>query len=368
MVGGTANGGTIFKMTPSGQVSTIHAFCLESGCPDGEYPWGSLVQDYKGNIYGTASAGGANGSYGTVFQVSPNGNFKTLYSFCAVSGCSDGIFPLESLVLAPGGTLYGATQAGGAYGSGTVFKITAGGVLTTLHDFCALSKCTDGSIPTVVLLATDGNIYGATREGGATNIGSLFKLSTTGQFETIYSFCTQPACADGGGPFSLMQATDGNFYGTTQQAGGPNSGTIFEITPSGAYTVLHTFCSSGSCTDGKLPSTTGLLQHTNGTLYGVIGHGGNVTSNGTIFSVANGMAPFVTTTPGAGVVGGAVQILGTNLSGATSVTFNGTAAKFKVVSGTEITATVPSGATSGLVRVAAPSGKLTSNVAFAVVQ
>ena len=100
----------------------------------------------------------------------------------------------------------------------------------------------------------------------------------------------------------------------------------------------------------------------------MIGHGGNVTSNGTIFSVANGMAPFVTTTPGAGVVGGAVQILGTNLSGATSVTFNGTAAKFKVVSGTEITATVPSGATSGLVRVAAPSGKLTSNVAFAVVQ
>ena len=122
-------------------------------------------------------------------------------------------------------------RRGGAYGSGTVFKITAGGVLTTLHDFCALSKCTDGSIPTVVLLATDGNIYGATREGGATNIGSLFKLSTTGQFETIYSFCTQPACADGGGPFSLMQATDGNFYGTTQQAGGPNSGTIFEITP-----------------------------------------------------------------------------------------------------------------------------------------
>ena len=365
--GGTANSGVLFKMTPGGQVTTAHTFCLDTGCPEGEYPWGFLVQDYLGNIYGTASAGGVHGSYGTVFQLPPTGELKAIYSFCALSGCADGKDPVAALVLGAGGTLYGATQSGGAYGRGTVFRITAGGSLTTLHNFCAQSGCADGAVPSALAMGADGNLYGTTRQGGAMDAGIFFKIPPTGPLVKIYSFCSQPGCADGSVPFSLSQATDGNFYGITQQANGPNTGTIFEMTPSGSLTVLHTFC-GGTCTDGKLPSTAGLFQHSNGTFYGVIGHGGNVTSKGTVFSLSMGLAAFVMTVPGSAVAGAAVQILGTNLTGATSVSFNGTAAAFQVVSSSDITATVPRGATSGPVRVATPGGTLQSNVSFTVLR
>jgi len=364
--GGITNAGVLFKMTPAGQVTTVHTFCIQAGCPDGEYPWGNLVQDYLGNIYGTASAGGAHGSFGTVFQLPPTGGLKTLHSFCSLSDCSDGDFPIQTLVLGSNGTIYGAAQSGGAYGKGTVFKLTQTGTLTTLHHFCAQSGCPDGSTPSTLVLGSDGNFYGTTREGGSMNAGVFFKVAPSGQLVTLYNFCSRAGCADGGGPFSLMQATDGNFYGITQRGDGAGSGTVFKLTPSGSLTVLHTFCSGGACTDGKLPSTGGLVQHTNGIFYGVIGHGGNLTSNGTIFSLSTGLAPFVLASPAAAPSGTAIRILGTNLTGATSVTFNGTAATFKLVSSTEITTNVPAGATTGLIRVVLPASTLSSNVAFAV--
>lgn len=366
--GGIANAGVLFKLTPGGQVTTMHTFCVVSGCPDGEYPWGFLVQDYQGNLYGTASAGGANGSYGTVFELPNSGPLKTLYSFCAKSGCKDGEFPVGSLVVGPSGVIYGATQEGGENGKGTVFKLTTSGALSNLHNFCAQSGCTDGSTPSFLLMGSDGNLYGLTRNGGGMNDGTFFKVTPAGAFTMLYSFCSQPNCADGGGPFSLMQATDGNFYGITQQGPGPGSGVLFELTSTGSYTALHTFCSGGNCSDGKLPSTGGLFQHTNGTFYGCLGHGGNVTSNGVIFSLATGLAPFVIPVPSVGTAGGQVQILGSNLTGATSVTFNGNAAAFTVVSSTEITTTVPTGATNGVIKVVTPSGSLSSNVNFQVVK
>jgi uncharacterized repeat protein (TIGR03803 family) len=366
--GGTADGGVLFKMTPGGQVTTVHNFCATSECPDGEYPWGGLIQDYQGNIYGANSAGGANGSYGTVFQLPPNGELKGIYSFCALSGCDDGRFPIASLVVGPSLNLYGATHSGGTHGQGTVFKLTPSGSLKTIHAFCAQSGCPDGAVASTLVMGSDGNLYGTTNQGGAMNEGTFFKLSLpSGQLDTLYSFCSLPSCADGAGPFSMIQATDGNFYGITRQGPGANSGTLFEITPSGSLTVLHTFCSAGDCSDGKLPSTGGLVQHTNGIFYGVLGHGGNVTSNGTIFSLSTGLAPFVIPVPATAMAGAAVQILSDNLTGTTKVTFGGKAAKFNVVSSTEIMTNVPAGAKSGPVEVVTPGGTLSSNVSFKVV-
>jgi uncharacterized repeat protein (TIGR03803 family) len=220
-----------------------------------------------------------------------------------------------------------------------------------------------------MVLSTDGNFYGTTEEGGAMNSGAFFKMSPAGQLVTVYSFCSQPGCADGADPWDLIQATDGNFYGITVEADGPDTGVIFEITPSGSLTVLHTFCSSGGpCTDGWLPTNTGLFQHTNGNFYGTVSKGGNLTNAGTAFSLSTGLAPFVTTVPGSGSAGAAVQILGTNLIGATSVSFNGKAAAFSVVSGSEISATVPAGTTTGSVQVVTPGGTLSSNVSFTVMR
>ncbi len=366
--GGTAGYGTLFKMTPGGQFTTVHTFCLQAGCPDGEYPWGSLVQDTLGNIYGTASAGGAHGSDGTVFRLPTTGALTSIYRFCTLPQCTDGRFPNENLILKPGGILYGTTRSGGAYGSGTVFSITARGSLTTLYNFCAQSGCPDGAIPISLVLATDGNFYGITSQGGAANVGTFFKMSPTGQLVTLYNFCSQPGCADGSGPWWLIQGTDGNFYGIAERANGADTGTLFEMTPSGSLTVLHTFCSGGgACTDGWLPSNGGLVQHTNGTFYGTVSKGGNVTTNGTAFSLSTGLAPFLMSLPASGAAGAAVQILGTGLTGTTSVSFNGKAAAFNVVSDSEIAASVPLGAKTGLVTVVTPGGTFSSNVSFTVV-
>ena len=210
--------------------------------------------------------------------------------------------------------------------------------------------------------------------GGIYGGGTIFKISPSGTLTTLYSFCAQSGCADGNVPNAgLVLATDGNFYGTTY-LGGANScmisgtnygcGTVFKITPSGTLTTLYSFCAQSGCADGEGPRA-GLVQATNGKLYGTTYYGGP-TGDGTVFSLAVGLGPFVETRPTSGVVGRFVEILGTNLTGATSVTFNGTPATFKVVSRYLITTTVPTGATTGKVEVVTPSGTLSSNVPFRV--
>jgi uncharacterized repeat protein (TIGR03803 family) len=165
---------------------------------------------------------------------------------------------------------------------------------------------------------------------------------------------------DGSKPYArLVQATDGNFYGTTYQ-GGAGAGTVFKITPGGTLTTLHSFNQS----DGTGPF--GLVQATDGNFYGTTYSGGANSYYGTIFSLSVGLGPFVKTLPTSGKVGAAVKILGTNLTGATRVSFNGTAAAFTVVSASEISTTVPAGATTGKVRVTTPGGTLLSNLAFRV--
>ncbi|HLY18438.1 MAG TPA: choice-of-anchor tandem repeat GloVer-containing protein [Bryobacteraceae bacterium] len=366
--GGAHSHGTVFKITPSGRLTTLYSFCVQSGCTDGSFPQAGLVQATNGNFYGTTYGGGAYG-YGTVFKISPTGALATLYSFCAQSGCADGEYTFAGLIQATDGNFYGTTYQGGAYGYGTVFKITASGALETLYSFCAQTGCADGEYAHAGLVqATNGDFYGTTQGGGGNgNYGTVFKITPGGALETLYSFCAQSGCPDGmvldGG---LLQATDGDFYGAAA-SGGPNgSGTVFKISAGGTLATQYSFCAQSGCADGATP-LAGLFQATNGNFYGTTVSGGAHGDNdGTLFSLSVGLGPFVKTVTTSGKVGATVEILGTDLTGATSVTFNGAAASFTVVSSSEITATVPAGASTGNVQVVTPGGTLTSNVRFRV--
>jgi uncharacterized repeat protein (TIGR03803 family) len=369
-LGGEHAHGTVFKITLSGMLTTLYSFCSIGNCTDGAGTYGALVRGTDGDFYGTTVGGGAYGFFGTVFKMTPTGTLTTLHSFCSQAfPCADGQGPAAGLVQASNGDFYGTTTDGGANNAGTVFKITPTGTLTTLHSFCSQSGCTDGSLPYGLVQATDGDLYGITTDGGANSDGTVFKITPSGTLTTLYSFCSQSGCTDGEGPSAgLIQATDGDFYGTTFLGGASNSscqfgtcGTVFKITPGGALTTLHTFDSS----DGANPQGV-LVQDTEGTFYGTTAWGG-ANGYGTAFSLSVGLGAFVEMRPGVGIAGVAVQILGSDLTGATSVTFNGTPATILYDAPTVIYAKVPAGATTGKVQVVTPNGTLTSNVAFEVV-
>jgi uncharacterized repeat protein (TIGR03803 family) len=364
--GGAYNAGSIFKIGPSGKLTTLHTFCSQSGCADGAYPWTALVQARDGDLYGVTSGDNA-GTPWTFFKITPGGALTTLNSFCPQAGCPQGNGP-EGIIQASDGDFYGTTVDGGAYGYGTIFKIAPSGTLSTLYSFCAQGVCTDGAYPAAGLVqGSDGDLYGTTLGGYGGNLGwgTVFKITPGGTLTTLYSFCAQSGCADGARPLAaLVQATDGNFYGTTVYGGTAHrsygDGTAFEITPCGTLTTLYSFCSENRCEDGLYPGTP-LLQDTNGDFYGTTGGG-----KGTVFSLSAGLGPFVKTQPTLGKAGMPVKILGTALTGATRVTFNGVPAVFEVLSGSEIKAAVPARATSGKVQVVTPNGTLSSNVPFQV--
>jgi uncharacterized repeat protein (TIGR03803 family) len=369
--GGSHNHGTVFRITPTGTLTTLYSFCSQSGCADGDLPLARLVRAANRDLYGTTTSGGTHDG-GTVFKITPSGTLTTLYSFCSQSACTDGLQPVAGLVQLADGDFYGTTQYGGANSSGTVFKITPSGTLTTLYRFvCSQSGCPDGVDPTAGLVqAANGDLYGTTQLGGANSYGgTVFKITPSGTLTTLYSFCSQgsyPNCPDGAQPFAgLRQAADGDLYGTTQ-FGGANSygGTVFKITSSGTLTTLYSFCSQSGCPDGTGPYP-GLVQDTNGDFYGTTFSGGSA-GDGTVFRLSVGLGPFVKMRPPFGEVGAAVKILGTNLTSATSVSFTGTAAVFTVVSPSLITTTVPAGASSGKVQVVTPSGTLSSSAVFRV--
>ena len=448
--GGTEGSGcgSVFKVTPAGQLTTIYEFCSLANCADGAVPLGSLVLATDGNFYGITSVGGAN-SHGTIYQLTPTGNLTTLYTFCSQTNCTDGSNPTGTLILGANGNLFGTTDKGGAHqsssckptatvvGCGTIFEITPTGQFTTLYSFCSLTNCADGELPVTALTqGTDGKLYGSTTGGGimnskfcgVTGCGTVFQITLTGTLTTLHQFCSQGGtnpCSDGlfpdtvlvqvgnssmvgtaGNIFSITTAgkltvllsgvkavegfaiaTDGNFYGVTFNGGTNNTfcsngtstcGTIFKMSSTGAFNTLYSFCqdgTTGSCPNGALP-VVGLMQATNGNLYGTTFFGGptvnvacNATGNagcGVVYSASLGIAPFVQAVSNVGRVGYGVTILGYNLTGTTAVTFNGTTAAFSVVSDTQIIAKVPSGATTGTIQVTTPSGVLNSNVAFQV--
>jgi uncharacterized repeat protein (TIGR03803 family) len=356
---GGANGvGTVFKMTAGGVLTTLHSF----DGTDGNYPNGTLVQATDGDFYGTTSYGGDSNSCasgcGTVFKMTAGGVLTTLHSFDS----TDGRYPNGGLVQGGDGNFYGTTFNEGSHNDcaggrcGTVFKITPNGTLTTLHDFVG----SDGENPEAGLVqGSDGNFYGTTYGGGTYKFlyGTVFKITAGGTLTTLHSFVG----TDGENPKAgLVQGSDGNFYGTTSYGGRHGGGAVFKMTADGALTTLHSFDGS----DGDTPFG-GLVQATNGLFYGTTSSGG-ARHDGTVFSVSVGLASFVETQPTSGKVGAAVKILGTNLTGATSVSFHGTEAKFKVVSKSEITTEIPTGATTGKVKVKTPDGTLVSNVIFRV--
>ena len=251
---------------------------LDFNGADGDFPYlAGLIQGTDGNFYGTTDGGGVY-EQGTVFKVTAGGTLTTLYTFCSQIYCTDGAAPEAGLVQATDGNFYGTTYSGGTYGQGTVFRITATGDLSTLYNFCSQSGCADGADPEAGLVqGTDGNLYGTTSYGGITDscdgCGTVFKITLAGQLTTLHSF---DYVDDGAYPQAgLVQATDGSFYGTTNIGGasGIAAGTVFGITSAGQLTTLYAFCQT-DCTDGAYPQA-GLMQATDGNLYGTTSFGGN---------------------------------------------------------------------------------------------
>jgi uncharacterized repeat protein (TIGR03803 family) len=287
-LGGASNNctlgcGTVFKIIPSGipsTVTTLHSF----NGTDGSFATG-LVQGTDGNFYGTTANGGSSNNCtdgcGTVFKITARGALTTLHSFNG----SDGSGPYSGLVEGTDGNFYGTTDYGGSsnnctLGCGTVFKITSKGALTTLYNFCSKSNCADGSSPQAGLIqATDGNFYGTTFSGGILSGGTVFRMTGKGALTTLYNFCSKSNCADGSSPYAaLIQGIDGNVYGTTEGGGTNYNGTVFRMTAKGALTTLHSFDNA----DGYSPS--GLVQGTDGNLYGTT-QGGGAIAFGTVFQI-----------------------------------------------------------------------------------
>jgi uncharacterized repeat protein (TIGR03803 family) len=348
--GGATGGGTVFRLSEKGGTpKVLHGL---NGSDEEGVSQAPPICATDGNFYGTTF--GLFGQDGTVYKVTPSGKFTTLHTFHNTDGKNSS----SPLVQGTDGNFYGTTVLGGANFLGVVFKITPGGKYTLLYSFDG----THGSEPWSGLIqASDGNFYGTTYTGGATNSGVIFKMTPAGKFTVLHSM---NGTTDGAFPFAaLVEATDGNFYGANSDVAtaGAGTGTLFRITPTGHFKALYTF--SGN-RHGE-PFIT-LVQHTNGKFYGETEFGGTANA-GKFYSLDVGLKPFVALVSTSGKLGKSIGILGQGFKGTTSVSFNGTAAAFKVVSDTYLTAIVPQGATSGGVTVVTSDGKLTSNKVFRVV-
>jgi uncharacterized repeat protein (TIGR03803 family) len=264
--------GTVFKITTNGTFASLYSF---SGS-DGANPAAGLVPGADGNFYGTTEYGGVDYYLddGTAFKISANGSFTSLVSF---SG-RDGIDPEGGLLQSADGNFYGTTADGGRYSrNGTVFRMTTNGTLSTLYSFTGGN---DGANPVAGLVrGADGNFYGTTEHGGTNGSGTVFKIMTNGTLSALYSFT---GGSDGANPAAgLVLGTDGNFYGTAESGGANGSGTVFKITSGGVLTLVYTFTGGD---DGAYPNSA-LVQGTDGNFYGTTSSGGAY-GNGAIFRLS----------------------------------------------------------------------------------
>src|SRR5580658_4116881 len=254
--GGSTNSndvaGTVFKISTTG-TETILDY-LGSGSIPCCGSRAALVLATNGDFYGSIDA-----SSSVIYKITPSGAFTIL---CPSENCtSPGVNSNATMVQAGNGDLYGTTQSDGAYGQGTIFKVTLGGDLTTLHNFCEHQNrhgdCLDGVGPyTTLVQGANGDLYGATQTNGAYGYGTIFRITMAGEFTTLHAFCRVSGCPDGGNPkAALVQGADGNLYGVTSFGGGTNAaGTFFTMTPSGEVTTLYNFCpAGGACVDGAQP-------------------------------------------------------------------------------------------------------------------
>jgi uncharacterized repeat protein (TIGR03803 family) len=405
---GTHNDGVVYKITPGGGYSVVYNFCSLTSCVDGSSPAGGVTLGFDGNLWGTTVGGGGSGKAGTLFKLTPAGKLTTIHAFANgtddsvpnftvvqgqdgnIYGVSErqyttqngsffkstpaGVFTVpHTFVYTDGrspnlpvqgsdGSYYGTAYSGGTKAYGVVYKTTPAGVTTVLHNF--IGGATDGCYPEGQLVqGNDGNFYGVTAGCGATNKGIIFKISPSGTtFSIQHNFCSIAYCTDGYFPYAgLILGTDGNFYGTSQ-GGTKNAGAIYKLTPAGVFTSLYNFCDP-TCDNGFYTGTP-LVQHTNGKFYG--NTSGNSLGGAVLYSLNMKLKSFVRLVTWQGKVGRTVEILGQGFTGTTQVLFNGTPAKFTNSSNTYMTAVVPDGATTGYVTVTTFTASYKSNVKFLV--
>lgn len=457
---------TVYAQPPKLAITQLFGFACDSTgqtCVDGENP-NSLIQSSDGNFYGTAPFSGSDTqtSFGTVFKITPSGQLTVIYTFRPNQNheYANGAAP-SSLVEGNDGFLYGTTIYGGnTNGAGVVFKLSKTGVIHTLHQFCSLAQCADGSGPDHLMLASDGNLYGATQQQGNTG-GVLFRITPSGSYKVLHTFDLN---TEGPAGLGMTEASDGNLYGTTVGAQTVIT-SLFRLTPAGKFTVLHIFhyaqfpdsspilaangklygalsrfsdqvklgifecnlsgqefqqiplqisfnssiphilqASDGNLwgtnigdgdshngtivslsphgktlqnvsfegTNGSVPDA--VVQSSDGTILGLTVWGGSVTqgdvASGVVYTLDAGLAApkpsIVILTPSRGKMGSQVRIYGDHLVGSTQVTFNGVSATFQVLNVHTISATVPQGATTGLIAVTNAGGTTTSKKNFTV--
>src|ERR1700683_4072114 len=300
---GGANGrGTVFAITAAGALTTLYNFCSLSGCGDGSGAVSGVIQGKDGNLYGTAETGGTTNAdcpsgCGTVFEMTPSGTLTTLHSFDYTDGAQ-----LESgLVQGSNGEFYGATEGGGTGGSGTVFEITSGGSLTTLQN---LDYHPDGAFPIGALIqGSNGNFYGTTDGGGnSSNGGTVFEITPGGEMATLYDFCSQSSCTDGVEPVgALVRYTNGAFIGATRHGGTSSAcsggcGTIFKLVP--ASPKISADCNIANSQSGlpPYPGSCGITNEGPGEAYGVRVSSVTISAGGCTYK-----APTENLTPGQSV-------------------------------------------------------------------
>ena len=264
--GGAFDLGSVFKITPGGVMTTLFAF----GGADGSGPAAKLVEGVDHALYGTAASGGA-GGFGVVFKLTAAGVFTKLVDFAGAVGVARGSVP-HALSLHADGNFYGVTQAGGAGGGGTVFRMTAAGTVTTLLEFTGNTGARPGSEPQGPLAVAGNFLYGVTKLGGAAGLGVMFEVSTAGAWRSLGEFSGTAGARAGSNPSGgLLLNTDGALYGTAEFGGTNGFGTAFKLTPAASpvYTVLRQFADlTGSQPAGSL------ARDAAGVIYGTTVNGG----------------------------------------------------------------------------------------------